>query len=189
MRTRRQAMTVTETLIVGGLMGLGLLAVAVGIDSVRDALKGQQTRALLSQLDKALAVYHEATGRWPVGKPAPPATQSAGEAPESADGLGPLLSVLAGTPGSRAVLETLPPRFRDDASVKGAPAARTDGPALRDSWGRPLRCLTAGDPSAEAREAVAANQGRPIIISAGPDGRFGRRDIVEATDNIRSDGR
>lgn len=56
-----------------------------------------------------------------------------------------------------------------------------------DAWGRPMRCLTARCPSPVACEAVAANGGKPIFISAGPDGQFGMADGVTDADNLRSD--
>ncbi|HOQ87252.1 MAG TPA: hypothetical protein PLQ89_16180, partial [Phycisphaerae bacterium] len=96
-----------------------------------------------------------------------------------------MLALMAGVPAARARLETLPAVLR----VAPAESARSAGAwgSIRDPWGRPLHCLTASSPLAVHRKAVAANQGRPIFISAGPDGRFGFQDVSAASDNIRSD--
>jgi hypothetical protein len=92
---------------------------------------------------------------------------------------------LAQVPGARAHLEKLPPVLR----VKPNGSADSAGAwgSIRDPWGRPLHCFTASSPLAVHRKSVAANQGRPIFISAGPDGRFGFNDVSAASDNIRSD--
>ena len=41
-----------------------------------------------------------------------------------------------------------------------------------------------GRAEVQAIGAVAANGGRPMFVSAGPDGRFGHRDPASAADNI-----
>ena len=101
-----------------------------------------------------------------------------------------VIAVLAAEPASRAILDKTRPVLRviPVADIADGVSELPWG-TVQDAWGRPLRCLTAASKSPLDREAVAVNGGRPIFISAGPDGRFGTRDIAAAADNLRSDRR
>ncbi len=202
-------MTFSETLVTGATVGVLLVVAARGMDGIRTELKRRQTVELLDTLDRALAAYHQATGQWPTDDLPTPARQDAAEPapPVSLGGRSTLfseppasdpraengstdriLAAVIGVPAARTVLETLPEVLRTSASggagLATAPAAWG---SVRDSWGRSLACLTAANPSAIHRKAVAANQNRPIFVSAGPDGRFGLQDVSAASDNLRSD--
>ena len=183
----RRAPTLTETLILAVVIGLGLLAIALGIDTVRQDLKRRQAERVLATLDRALVAYHHAAGRWPTDSPG---EAQRGASSDEGDGSGDrVVAALAGVPESRHVLEGIPPAFLVAVPVDGpAPASRPWG-MVQDAWGQPLRCLTAGSSSPADQEAVAANGGKPIFISAGPDECFGFHDVPAAADNIRSDGR
>lgn len=182
-------MTFTETLITATLLGLLLVVVALGIHSVRGDLKHQQVWYLLVSLDKALEAYHEATGTWPFT----PATQPSGTEPERlsinddpTESGRRVINALAAVPASREILESIPailriPPERTEAKIND------DWGTVRDAWGRPLRCLTALSRIPVEWQAVAANRGKPIFISAGTDGEFTSRDSVAEADNLRSD--
>jgi hypothetical protein len=47
-----------------------------------------------------------------------------------------------------------------------------------------LKCATSASPQESERQLVAANGGRPVFISAGPDRRFGETDPSAAADDI-----
>ena len=184
----RRALTLTETAIAGILIGLMLVMVTLGVDTVRQDLKRRRTERVLAQLDRTLAAYHHATGRWPAD-PSGPATH---DTPTEDDGSGDrIIAALAADPESRKVLERIPPAFRVAAPADGATASPTSRPwgTIQDAWGHHLRCLTADSPLPVDRDAVAANGGEPVFLSAGPDERFGPQDLPNAADNIRSDGR
>jgi hypothetical protein len=88
---------------------------------------------------------------------------------------------------SKEVLAALPPTLVlssaeviHDQTIKSSSHTML----LLDPWGQPLGCLTMADPAEEARNAVKANGGCPIFISAGPDQTFGPWDAPAGTDNI-----
>ncbi|NLX14476.1 MAG: hypothetical protein GXY44_12590 [Phycisphaerales bacterium] len=183
---RRRGVTFTETLITAALLGLVLVVVALGIHSVQGDLKHRQVWDLLATLDKALTAYHEATGTWPF----PPATQPADTEPnhlpskdDPAESSRRVIAALADVPASREILDTIPMILR--VPPEGAELGKWG--TVRDAWGRPLRCLTARSRVAIEWQAVAANHGKPIFISAGVDGQFTFRDGVADADNLRSD--
>ena len=187
MRTMRRALTLPETLIAGAILAVVLLAVALGVSNVRSGLKERQVKEILALLDQALGAYHKATGTWPSDvkalKPAPSADQDEGSGDR-------VIAVLANVPAARMQLDRVRPIFRIAVVDQGPPAAtQTTWGTVQDAWGRHLRCLTAASPAPSDQEAVAANAGRPIFVSSGPDGDFGTIDIAAAADNIRSDGR
>ncbi|MBI4580862.1 MAG: hypothetical protein HY718_14230 [Planctomycetes bacterium] len=209
----RRAVTLSETLVAGALVGLLVVVVAIGMDAMRTELKRRQAIALLAALDEALTAYHQATAQWPPDHALPPTPGRPGPAidPDD-DGSGDrIIVVLAAVAESRAVLQRVPNILRlpgegGGSSTEAGRDARPPnlrvpgeggGSATRpgganwgtvvDPWGRRLRCLTATSPSATHRKAVAANRNRPIFISAGPDGRFGFTDVSAASDNLRSD--
>lgn len=197
MKSTRRGLTLIETLVAGVVLGLGLFVVAEGTRYVRNQAKTQRTWELLARLDRSLVAYYEAGGCWPEPSSALPADdrrpqtaptddQPAAKA-EPAGGLsddqaakpdmseaamtgdlsdgservaGEIVALLAHVPASRAILE----------GVEWETARDAAGPRIRDSWARPLRCLTARSPTVAQRQAVAANGGRPIFISGGPDG-------------------
>ncbi|HOA72743.1 MAG TPA: hypothetical protein PL151_11195 [Phycisphaerae bacterium] len=194
-KPRRRGITLSETLVTAAALAVVLAALGLGTEGIRNDLKRQQAVAMMEILDQALVAYHAQTGAWPVD--ADSGARPAAAADEDADSPSPeryeadpaavdrMLALMAGVPAARARLETLPAVLR----VAPAESARSAGAwgSIRDPWGRPLHCLTASSPLAVHRKAVAANQGRPIFISAGPDGRFGFQDVSAASDNIRSD--
>jgi type II secretory pathway pseudopilin PulG len=165
-------MTLIETLLVVVVVGIVLLVIARQADSVRDGLKRNQTRQCLMTLDEALSAYHQASKAWPVLKPKAVSPRRAVHAR-----LHSVIDPLRRVAASRQILEKLPAQlwFAWDES---------DTPLPRDAWGNPLRCLTASSPREADRYTVAAYGGRPVFISAGPDGDFGFEDPVAATDNI-----
>jgi len=186
-------MTLSETLIVAAVLALVLVIVALAMATIRNDLKQRQTWELLAMLDEALRAYYQAAAQQLGNKPDPAADR--------------VIAALAAVPASRQVLERIPHRLRVRANVEkqwaGNAKARTgrwpaaagrshtwDRPdvTVQDAWGHPLQCLTAASPSPVHRQAVAANGGRPIFISAGVDGRFGSElDVAAGDDNLRSD--
>ncbi|MEP0843081.1 MAG: hypothetical protein HRF43_10265 [Phycisphaerae bacterium] len=175
-------MTLVETLIAAILLGLVLLVLAEGTDFVRDQLRTRRTWDRLARLNRAMAAYKAVTGQWPAGAAGPhsrPMDETRPRPDETTRGSSPdhpraratgkdddfqvarrIVGELLAVADSRRVLEA------------GTDAAIDDEPlrAIQDGWGRPMRCLTARSPSPVDRQAVAANGGRPIIISDGPDG-------------------
>jgi len=181
----RRAPTLTETLVLAVVIGLGLLAIALGIDAVRQDIKRRQTADLLATLDRALEAYHRAVGCWPVD---PAHSQQQAPSAEN-DGSGDrLIAVMAGVPEARRLFDRIPPGFRVQLPAPAAPASQPWG-TVQDAWGQRLGSMTAGSPSPADQEAVAANGGKPVFTSAGPDERFGQEDVPAAADNLRSDRR
>jgi type II secretory pathway pseudopilin PulG len=187
--TRLRGITLSETLIAAAGVAVLLMVLSLGMHGIRTELKRQQTVALMQTLDRALLAYQESTGAWPVDtklleskRTAPDQSRASGLQDGSGDRV---ISLLAEVPASRVLLETIPAilRPRNDPG----PTTRPWAARVRDPWGNSLRCLTAVSPMVLDRQAVAANQNRPIFISAGPDGRFGSKDISGSSDNIRSD--
>ncbi len=171
---RRRAMTFSETLIVAMLVGAALLLVALGIATVRTDLRTHQTWELLARLDDALNAYYGSTGSWPVD---PRATAERSSASGASESTVIVLAALQRTPKSDQVLERVPEVLRRESY-------EPDVWIVVDGWGRPLRCMTANSPRTLERQAVAANGGKPIFVSAGGDGRFGLDDVADAADNL-----
>lgn len=182
----QRGMTLTETFIVGfvvaGLVSvLGLVAA-----HIREELKNRRAAELMAILNEALVSYHKSTGAWPADQ-SPRKGQTASNIED--DGSGDrIINILAELPESRTVLERIPPPMRIAPSTDADQGASAWG-TVEDPWGRRLRCLTATNESVLDREAVAANGGCPIFISAGGDGDFGLNDLAASADNLRSDGR
>jgi type II secretory pathway pseudopilin PulG len=205
----QNAMTLPETLIAATVVGLALIAVALGLSTMRTDLRRSRTVELLVMLDQALAMYQHETGQWPViqtpsgGRESTRADlQNATDQRPDSDGVENLpsereesgnsvIALLAEASASREALQRVPEVMRSPVAADSRLTPSTLPSALswtvHDAWGRPLRCLTAASPTPLDREAVAANRGRPIFISAGEDGDFGLRDRSAAADNIRSD--
>jgi len=183
----QRAMTLIEALVAAAVVGVVLAMVALGVATVRSDLKHGQVVQLLATLDEALSAYHQATGEWPVDPGVEDKEQASAEQEGSADRV---VAALAAEPASRAILDRTRPVLRV-SSVPDISTAAGESPwgTVQDAWGRRLRCLTADSASPIDREAVAANGGRPIFVSAGPDEQFGTRDIAAAADNLRSDKR
>lgn len=204
-RFGRRAMTLIEVLIAAILCGMVLFVLMLGMDGIRSELKRRHTLGLLGTLDRALMAYHRATGIWPVDPglpvPAKARTHAASPIADDIETGHRMVMVLAGEPASRSVLETIPPVLRVEAGpadrgdttggnsfrAPPTPSPGSDWGRVQDSWGRPLRCLTSASPSSGDRKAVAANENRPIFISAGPNGDFGIDDPAAKADNLRSD--
>jgi len=172
----RRAMTLSETLIATALIGLVLTMVALGITAVRTDMRTRQTWDLLRTLAAALDAYHEQTGAWPLDDRDDYLKQS--KTVDGPDGSAEyILKTLHGVAASEAILARVPEVLRDRGGV---------GPAwtVVDGWGRQLRCLTAASGRTLERQAVAANGGKPIFVSAGGDGRFGTENVAAAADNL-----
>ncbi len=186
-RSSRRAMTLPETLIAALVLGLVLFVAALAIEGVRGELKRRQAMGLLASLDEALTAYRAATDSWPVLTPGSVPVQPISPAPpvdDRQDMSGDqVIAQLAGVPESRRVLEAVPEVLRVASDDEASAALGT----IQDPWGNRLRCLTAAGPLPVDIKAVAANGGRPIFVSAGPDRRFGLMDIAHASDNVRSD--
>ncbi|HSW44257.1 MAG TPA: hypothetical protein VLM89_01665 [Phycisphaerae bacterium] len=182
----RRALTITETLLCASIIGLLLGVAGLGVDTVRQDLKRRQTENLLAILDRALTAYQQAAGKWPANSSADERRSSLSED----DGSGSrIVGALAAVPESLKVLDHVPSIFRMEPAQGVSQAVTQPWAGIRDAWGRPLCCLTADCTSPSDAEALAANGGKPIFISAGPDGLFGRQDPSAAADNLRSDGR
>lgn len=185
---RRRGITFTETLITAALLGLVLVVVALGIHTVQGDLKRQQVWDLLATLDNSLTAYHEATGTWPFASARRPDDPDANRLPindDPAEISRRVIAALADVPASREILDTIPEILRVPPEREEAVAGQWG--TVRDAWGRPLHCLTARSRAPLDWQAVAANRGKPIFISAGLDGRFDSRDSVAEADNLRSD--
>jgi hypothetical protein len=188
-------------LLAGALVAIGLVVVALGMSWIRGELKRHQTWVLLERLDEALDAYHATVGHWPGDdgvtetRPAEPPVSTEGQPPwvttaGDSHGVGldavsdEVVAALAGVADSYHVLQQIPTALwaeRDDASSDIEEPAM---PALRDAWGRRLSCVTAASPLPHHRQLLAANGGKPIFISAGPDGRPGHDDPADAADNL-----
>ena len=178
-------MTLIETLVAAAVLGAMLAVIALGIATIRKDLKHTQVEQLLATLDEAMSAYHKATGEWPANPIAKDAERISTEQESDADRV---IAVLAAQPTSQAILDRTKSVFR----IKPVPdisaqASQSPWGTVQDAWGQRLRCLTADSTSPIDREAVAANGGRPIFVSAGPDEQFGSQDIAAAADNLRSD--
>lgn len=189
-RSLARGVTLSETLVVVSAVAVLLTLLSLGMGGIRTELKREQAIALMRTLDSALGAYHEALGEWPADLNPNPSALEYGARPASRkddDASGQrVIDLMAHTPASRVVLETLPDILREKTD-RATPSAGEWNTSVRDPWGNPLRCLTSRSPLIPHRMAVAANRNRPIFISAGPDGRFGFSDVSAASDNIRSD--
>jgi len=186
----RRAVTLSETLVAGIVVGVVLVVISLGMDGIRTELKRHQAVAMLEVLDRALLAYHQKTGHWPAD-PGPaagalhPRERSAAASGLDASG-DRVIALLDEVRESKVIIRELPEILRVSPGAEEGP--ETAGPTLvRDPWGRALACLTSASPSPGHRKAVAANQERPVFVSAGADGRFGFTEVSAASDNIRSD--
>ena len=174
----RRGVTLSETLIVAVGLGLVLTVMALGVATVRVELETRQAWALLTTLDEALSAYHASTGGWPSGVEVTGdgagGRVGVGDGSESA---GWVIRALDSVAASRAVLARIGPALR--VSRPGRV-----GWTMRDAWGRDLRCLTRASPSLADRQAVAANAGKPIFISAGVDRTFGTQEVAGGGDDL-----
>lgn len=155
----RRAMTLVETVLTVSLVSFGLFLVAGWMSTMRGDAKHDLAVRMLADLDDALVRYRRATGMYPPTRGSESAISAVVD--------------LLDQEKSRPVIESFP------ASLRRGPN-RYD---LIDPWGTPLRYIgqNAGDP------IVAANHGRPVFESAGPDGDFGELDTRGIGDNLRSD--
>jgi type II secretory pathway pseudopilin PulG len=166
----RSALTLVETLIVGALLAVVLLACALLVKSVRTELKYRQSVELLSRLNEALEAYRAAVGAWP----------DVSDSPDDRTAAARVLEQLAAVDASRIHLQRIDPILR----IPGTQPHDIGG--VRDGWGHPLRCLTTASTAPADRQAVVANGGRPIFISAGDLSGFDG-DAAEEAETIRSD--
>lgn len=201
-KCNRTALTLPETLIAGAVIGILLVAVSLGLSTMRTDLKRVRTIELLAILNEALSAYHSETQAWPsidesAGTPKAgkdrTADSAAGSSSARDDSGDSVIAILQQVPASRQVLERLPPLVRlpagSDSTWSPTTVPAGAGWTIRDAWGLPLRCLTAGSRAPVDREAVAAGGGRPIFVSAGEDGDMGQTDRAAAADNLRSNDR
>ena len=152
-------MTLVEMTIVVILAGAGLFLLAGWMNNARQEAKRDLAIRMLSDLDRALARYHRNTGNYPGSLGSNPAAQA--------------VSDLLDHERTRPILETFP------VALWQGPNKRT----LVDPWGTPLRYY----PATSDSPLVAANNGRPVFVSAGPDRVFGDTDPTGLGDDLRSD--
>ena len=146
-----------------GVLALVLWGLSGATRQMRTSAKRTQAVALLAALDRGLENYARQAGAYPAGDE---------------------------TGRADAALAVLAAAQRGDAGfVPGVPRALVvrgpRGPSVRDPWGGRLRYVTpayAADPQRAAR-----NAGRPVLLSAGPDGDFGDHDAARNSDNLASD--
>ncbi|MBN1488563.1 MAG: hypothetical protein JXA69_01495 [Phycisphaerae bacterium] len=156
-------MTVFEVAIAAAVLGILLFVLAGGARAVRRQAKRNLGITQMTALREALAAYEAATDAYP---------------PAAPDGsAGPAIAALLAVPETAAKLEPLP------ASLELGQDPQAGG---LDPWGRPLRYLAADATRERDRAEVAANGGRPLFESAGPDGDFGHTDPGDDDDNLRS---
>jgi hypothetical protein len=181
---RERGLTLPETVVVGATLVALLALISMAITAVRDQLKRQQAWALLRQLDAACDAYRRVNGAWPV-----PDTRTAtrpgvrGRAafePAPDDAQGPI-ELMAATQPSRELLD------RIDLFLKVPDPRPQAYGTFRDPWGTRLHCLTASSPSPLDRQAVTAQGGKPIFVSASQDRAFVGPDGSAAADNLRTD--
>lgn len=155
----RRGMTLVETVLTVSVVSFGLFLVAGWMSTMRGDSKRDLAARMLADLDDALVRYRRATGMYPPSR-----------GPDSA--ISAVVDLLD-QDKSRPVIEAFPHSLRRGPS----------GHDLVDPWGTPLRYFgqDAGEP------IVLANHGRPVFMSAGPDGDFGDTDEHAVGDNLRSD--
>lgn len=171
-RFRLAGLTLIELLVAAFALVLLLLAAGGATRYVRDELKRTQTAETLRRLDEAVGAYCRATGAWPeAGKRERGGVRGSGfGVQEQHRAAAQVLAALRRVPASWALVERIAADVPGSVSEAG----------ICDAWGTPLRCLTADSVSDVDRQAVAANGGRPVFISDGPDG--------DGADELRSDG-
>jgi type II secretory pathway pseudopilin PulG len=155
----RPAMTLIEVSIVVCLLGLTLFLINGWMSNLRDDARRDLAMRQLAELDQALAWYFRAEGQYPHA-PGPNFARWA-------------TTALLDHHKSRPILEGLP------GNLWVRPGRRE----LTDPWGTPLRYHA--DPVKS--DLVRANSGRPLFVSAGPDGDFGDSLPAGRGDNLRSD--
>lgn len=154
-------MTLIEMTIAALFIGAALFLLAGWMRTSRAAAQRDLCIQMLSDLDEALVRYRRTTGSYPASR-GPDSTIAA-------------IAGLLDLEKTRVILERLPDNlWRREGMTR----------VLVDPWGTPLRYIGAdpGDPR------VAANGGRPIFVSAGPDRDFGGPLSPDAEgNNLRSD--
>jgi hypothetical protein len=189
-------MTSNGVLVLAAGLGMGLLLGGLTASWVRGELKTQATREMLTKLDEALSAYHKAVGHWPADRP--PDVQknvaharryalqtgertSASALQQAADWV---VAALVSVPEAKAAIDQIPRIYRVVPELTEMTPLPGAGFSLVDGWRHHLGCLTAESPTERDRRAVAANGGRPLFISPGPDGVFGSQSIASATDDL-----
>jgi hypothetical protein len=152
-------MTFLEMNIAVLVLGGSLFLLAGWMRREREAAKHDLAVRMLVDLDKALVRYQRAEGQYP---------QTFG--PDSAISV---TVILADHERCRPILDSLPNCLWE----------RRQRRVLVDPWGMPLRYHSEKSKHPE----VAANGGRPVFESAGPDRDFGDLDPSAVGDNLRSD--
>jgi len=150
-------MTLVEMVLVLLLGGVGVFLLVGWMSSSRQTAKMALARRMLLDLDRALAKYYRATGMFPPAEAADPTAAATAQ--------------LLNHERTRPILEGLPESLWQGRR------------ALIDPWGVPLKYV----PENRGSPFVAANLGRPLFISAGPDRLFGDDDATHLGDNLRSD--
>lgn len=152
-------MTLIEMTITVCLMGVALFLLNGWMSSLRTEAKHDLARRMLADLDEALVRYRRATGSYPASR-----------GPDSAI---PAVVDLLDHDKTRPIIESFPHHL-------------WSGPGrhqLVDPWGTPLRYFALETDSPR----VAANGGRPLFVSAGPDRDFGDKRHAAVGDNLGSD--
>ncbi len=168
-RPAGRGFTLVELMIVLFILGvLVTLVVSVGRYVLNESSK-QKTAAALKLLNSALLEYHEQKGAYPDD------TDPNGKTP-SFDGDDEKALRNAAIYSSKGMVHELMEVKASKAFLDDLPADminRAEG-YVKDGWDRPMAYLPDGG---------MAN--RPVVISAGPDGEYGRD--LQSADNIRSD--
>jgi len=154
-----RAMTLIEMTITVCIMGVALFLLNGWMSSLRASVKHDLARRMLTDLDEALVRYRRSTGYYPMFR-----------GPESAI---PAVVDLLDHDKTRPIIEAFP------SHLWSGPGRQQ----LVDPWGTPLIYLSlkSDDPR------VAANGGRPLFVSAGPDRDFGKIHHAAIGDNLGSD--
>ncbi|MBC7785482.1 MAG: hypothetical protein H7144_16740 [Burkholderiales bacterium] len=139
---------------------------------VRTNSADQLTRAVLLDLDLAIANYRRAAGTFP------PITMPAGDVNEEQ------LSTML-LDGNRLLGETLRHALAGSKASGGdaGTTAMPDAALVRDAWGRTVGYLPHQHPL-----IGMAPQNRPFVFSAGPDGKYlTRQDNLYSYEQTRAD--
>jgi type II secretory pathway pseudopilin PulG len=159
-------LALTETLIVTALLGIISVVGGLVVETTRNELKRRQVWAMLETLDKAVTAYRAAIQTWPTPE---------NNLDDSAD---PIIALLQMQPASRDVLQEIPAILR---------VPLKESWTVQDAWGHRVRCLTDKSSSSVDRQAVVANDNKPIFVSTNVGGEFLSEKNTGTADNLRSD--
>ena len=154
-------------LVLMGLAGAVMVPLVIGVcRGPSSHSRREETIAGQNRLLAAIAAYRKITGERPPDRDPP------GSPYDSAKSMDVLLACLQGNRAQsaatgREIADATAPFLGEDADILAT-----------DAWGRRMRYY-----------ADRGLGGRPLILSAGPDGEFGEDNEAKRKDNIRSDSR